>query len=396
MLESYAEKYRSSLIDDVVPFWLNHSVDEQYGGVFTCLDRDGTVYDDRKYVWLQGRAIWMFSRLYNVVEKRTEYLDIARSTIDFLRKNAFDDQGRMFFSLTRDGKPCFLQRKIFAAVFYMQGLIEFYRATGDPDCLTEAKRLFERIVGWRDHPERLGRPVLSGGVPLSNLADVMVLSLMSLDLLSVSDEPIYRNYIRASIAGVLSHYDSGKRILRENIRKDSRRPANAPSLPEDRLFIPGHSIEVAWFLLHLLDHSPDKAASQTAYDIIDGSLTAGWDEEYGGLYYFMDIDGRPTLQLESNMKLWWPHTEAIYALVLAYSKTRDSKWLGWLKRVDEYADAHFVDKEYGEWFGYCDRRGDRTHSCKGGNYKGFYHVPRALLFSWKTIEKMNGDKAAGR
>ena len=150
MLDSYSKKYRSALIDNVVPFWLNHSVDKQYGGIFTCLDRDGTVYDDRKYVWLQGRAIWMFSRLYNEVEQRPEFLDIARSTIAFLRKHAFDDQGRMFFSLTRDGKPCFLQRKIYAAVFYMQGLIEYYRATGDIDCLTEAKRLFEKIAGWRN------------------------------------------------------------------------------------------------------------------------------------------------------------------------------------------------------------------------------------------------------
>ena len=100
----------------------------------------------------------------------------------------------------------------------------------------------------------------------------------------------------------------------------------------------------------------------------------------------MDVEQKPMLQLEAPMKLWWPHTEAIYALILAYTETRDPKWLKWLERVDAYAFQHFSDPEHGEWFGYCDRSGKLTHTLKGNNYKGAFHVPRFLLFSLQAIE----------
>ena len=90
-------------------------------------------------------------------------------------------------------------------------------------------------------------------------------------------------------------------------------------------------------------------------------------------------DGRPPLQLKHSMKLWWPHAEALYALMLAHVRQPSARWLGWLDKVHDYAYAHFPDPEHGEWFGYCDRYGRLTHSCKGGNYKGFYHVPRFQL-----------------
>ena len=157
--------------------------------------------------------------------------------------------------------------------------------------------------------------------------------------------------------------------------------------PEGRLFNPGHSIEVAWFIMHLTDHVEDRDMFFLALDVLQGSLEFGWDDEHGGIYYFMDVEGKPTLQLESNMKLWWPHTEAIYALVLAFCRTGENRWLQWLDKVHHYAFSHFVDVEYGAWFGYCDRQGNLTHTSKGSHYKGFFHVPRALLFSIQEIHR---------
>jgi len=81
------------------------------------------------------------------------------------------------------------------------------------------------------------------------------------------------------------------------------------------------------------------------------------------------------------MKLWWPHTEALYAVILAAMLTKDAKWQSWLEKLDKYTWEHFPDPACGEWFGYCDRQGNSTHTCKGGNYKGFFHVPRFLMMS---------------
>ena len=389
MLEQYAERYRRDLAESVIPFWLEHSLDEEYGGYFSCLDRDGTVYDTKKYMWLQGRAVWMFSRLYNTFERKQEYLDAATLGIDFIRKFGKDPQGRVYFSLTRDGKPYFYQRKPYAAVFYMLALLEYAKASGERRYLEEAIALFWRIVEWIEHPALMDRPVLAGQPAVSNLANVMVLASMAIELIQVHDDPRYRQVMQAAVEGAVRHYDSGRRIFLENAVLDG---PDLKNWPEGRFFNPGHSIEVAWFLLHVLEHMPDSAHQKLALEAIEGSLEFGWDKEFGGLYYFMDVEGRPTLQLESSMKLWWPHTEALYALLLAYRWTGEDRWLTWLERVDEYAYRHFVDEEYGGWFGYCDRRGNLTHPCKGGNYKGFFHVPRFLLMSVQRIEEMEDRK----
>ncbi|MBK9941432.1 MAG: AGE family epimerase/isomerase [Kouleothrix sp.] len=383
MLQAYAARYRRDLTESVIPFWLKHSLDREHGGYFTCLDRDGSIYDTKKYVWLQGRAVWMFARLYNQFERRPEFLDAARLGIEFLRRHARDPQGRVYFSLTRAGAPFFFQRKPYAAVFYQMGLLEYAKASGDQACLDEAAALFWQIVAWIADPALLDRPAHAGQVPTSSLANQLVLGILAAELAEVFDDERYRQAMRDTIAGALRHYDPQRRIFRETIALDGR---DLGDWPEGRLFSPGHSIETAWILLHLLRSFPDAARQQQALDAIEGSLERGWDSQCGGLYYFMDLDGRPTLQLEATMKLWWPHAEAIYALVLAHTLTGDARWLGWLEQVDRYTYAHFVDQQHGEWFGYCDRRGELALTSKGGNYKGFFHVPRALLFSIQAIE----------
>lgn len=383
MLEAYAEQYREDLTGRVIPFWLDHSLDREYGGYFTCLERDGTVYDTKKYLWLQGRQVWTFSRLYNEFEARDEYLEAAGLGLRFIRAHARDPQGRFYFSLTRDGRPYFYQRKPYAAVFYLLGLLEYGRATNDRGCLAEAEEVFWRVVEWIERPELMDRPVLAGQPTVSSLANVMVLASMAIELQRVRPDPRYLEVMAKAVAGARRHYDPERRLLMEHALLAE---GNIAEWPEGRFFNPGHSIEVGWFLLHLLEFVDDPDCRQLALDAIEGSLEFGWDKEYGGLFYFMDVEGKPTLQLESSMKLWWPHTEALYAVILAYDLTREPRWLEWLERLDAYACGHFVDREYGEWFGYCDRRGELTHTCKGGSYKGCFHVPRFLLMSLQRLE----------
>lgn len=379
-LQKYAEHYRRELFESVIPFWTEHSPDPEYGGYFTCLDRQGDIYDTRKYVWMQGRAAWTFARLYNQVEQRPEWLAFSRSCVEFLRKHARDEQGRCYFSLTRDGRPAGYQRKPYAAVFMSLGLIEYAKASGDRSCLQEGIDLYELIAQWIAAPELLGRPLLGGAPALDSLADVMVLTSLALEIAAVDPAESYRALLRDCLKRALGFYDRERRIFME-FNGDSR-----SQFPEQRLACPGSSLEVAWFLLHIMEALEEWSALDTVLQSIEGALDFGWDREYGGLYYFIDTEGRPPMQLEANMKLWWPQTEALYALVLARVLTGDSKWDAWLERVHNYTFDTFPDPEHGEWFGYCDRRGQLSHTLKGNNYKGCFHVPRALLFSFQRIE----------
>ncbi len=76
-ISALSELYRKELTENVIPFWLDKSQDTECGGYFTCLDRQGNVYDTDKFIWLQGRQVWLFSMLYNRLEKNRKWLDCA-------------------------------------------------------------------------------------------------------------------------------------------------------------------------------------------------------------------------------------------------------------------------------------------------------------------------------
>lgn len=377
-LQPYSQRYREHLLQNILPFWMEHGLDREYGGLFTGLDRDGKRYDSRKYVWMNGRAVWTFARLHRTLQPLDAYREVSLSCLNFLRKHAYAADGTIHFSLTREGAPAFQQRKPYSAVFVALGLIEAGRAFGIEQYLQEGVALFWKVRRWVDHPEELGRPASS----MSQLADIMVIALLALELYEVTGEARYADELAWCLRRVWLHLDPDRGILRDNALVDA-------DTPEDRFFCAGSAAEVGWFLLHVLERIPDAKTEAMLLDAIDRSLHFGWDNEFGGLYYFQDVDDRPMLQLESNMKLWWPHTEAIYAAILAYTKTRDAKWLAWLEKLDQYTFATFPDPQGKEWFGYCDRRNTPTSTLKGNNYKGVFHVPRFLLFSMQRIDGAN-------
>ena len=384
MLNELANRCHSELTESILPFWMNHSIDRQNGGFWTCLERDGAVFDTRKYVWMNGRQVWMLSRLYRTFDRRAEWLDAARGGAEFLRRHGFDEQGRCWFSLTAEGRPAGYQRKPYGAVFVMLGFLEYSKASGDTAYRELALDLFWRIGQYIKEPGLLGRPSLPGAPRLSGLADIYVLCAMALDLLE--DDPQnaeYLDVLRACIQQIKLHYHPGRQLLYENAPLDWE----SAQTPDGRLICPGSIFEINWLLSRALDYVPDEEAGKLLLSTLEGALNFGWDADFGGIYYFLDVEGHSPLQLEWAMKLWWVHVEALYALVNAYARTRDPKWLEWLARVQEWIWAHFPDKQFWEWFGYLDRQGQPALTLKGGNYKGCFHIPRALLFSLQTIQR---------
>jgi N-acylglucosamine 2-epimerase len=381
-LTDLAALYRRELLENVVPFWERHGIDHQCGGYFTCLDRHGEVYSTDKYVWLQGRAVWMFARLHGQVDCSRGWLDLATQGADFLRHCGRDKAtGRVYFSLTRDGQPMHLQRKIYAEVFYQLAMTEMARATGRADYLDEARQVFWMIEDLWRRPEKLGRPRLAGTPRGSTLADPMVFLSMIEELSSLDDDPRYGRLADEMTALALRHVRADRRVVLENVGPDGE----AVDSPWGRLLNPGHAIEMGWFLIHLARRTGDKELVATALRIIDWSMEVGWDTEYGGLYYFLDADGRPAMPLESSMKLWWPMTEALYGLLLAWRTSGDERYLKLHRQVHDWSWEHLRDEPFGEWFGYLDRQGRPTQEAKGGAYKGFFHLPRALLYSIRLL-----------
>jgi len=379
----YHKKFETELFDRVIPFWLKHSPDEENGGFFNCLDRDGSVYDTRKHIWLQGRETWMFSKLYNAVAPKPEWLHMADLGAEFLREKAILPDGRVYFSMTADGKPVYLQRKIFSECFYIMALAEYSRATNRPEILNEAREELEKVWDWAFDWTKVGRPAYVGATPMRMLAVPMILLNLIEEVAGNDIEP-FMPKIETCIQQMCLHIHEDAKTVFENVAPDGGRVDS----PDGRLLNPGHAIEAGWFLQHWAQRLNRPELQNLAIQMVRWSHDAGWDEEYGGLYYFLDAEGYSPTALEWNMKLWWPHCEAMYAHLLNYSITGDAEDLKRFEETTDYTFKHFPDPEFGEWYGYLDRFGNVTHRFKGGPYKGCFHVPRALWLCWKKLGEM--------
>lgn len=383
-----ADFYESRLLDDSIPFWLSHAPDGEYGGYFTCLDRRGGVYNTDKSVWFQGRGAWMFSKLYNDVEKRREWLDAAKSGIDFMLGHCFDEDGRMFFTVTRDGRPLQKRRYMFSEAFAVIALAEYSKAAGDAAALDRAKGVFAMVEDicrngkMTPKIDPRTRRTKSHSLPMILLSVIQVLretgNTAQYDAFaSELVEELLGNFVKPDIKALLETVgEHGERL-------DS---------PQGRCVNPGHSIETSWFLMHEALYRHDRALLKSALDILEWSIELGWDKEYGGIYSFVDVEGKPPEQLEWDMKLWWPHTEALYAFLLAHRITGGAAYEAWYEKIHEYAFGRFADLEYGDWYGYLHRDGAVSNTLKGSMWKGMFHLPRALLLCRTLLKQMKDEK----
>ncbi|XP_066212726.1 N-acylglucosamine 2-epimerase isoform X3 [Saccopteryx leptura] len=352
-LKAWKERIGQEL-DHVMAFWMKYSHDQEYGGFFTCLSRDGQVYDDLKYVWLQGRQVWMYCRLYRKFERfcRPELLDSAKAGGEFLLRYAkvAPPGKKCAFVLTRDGCPV----------------------------KSEAMEMMDQIIHWvRKDPAGLGRPCLPG-TPASESMAVPMMLLNLVDQLGEADEELAANYAELGdwcAQRILQHVQRDGQAVLENVSEDGKELSGCLGRHQN----PGHALEAGWFLLR---HAIQKGDPELRAHVVDKFLLlpfrSGWDPDHGGLFYFQDVDGFCPTQLEWAMKLWWPHSEAMIALLMGYSDSGDPALLHLFYQVAEYTFRKFRDPEYGEWFGYLNREGTVALTIKGGPFKGCFHVPRCL------------------
>ena len=379
-----AQLNKDELLNSVLPFWLKHSQDERYGGYFTCLDREGKVYDTDKFIWLQGREVWMFAMLYNQVERRPEWLECAVQGAEFLRKYGHDGDCNWYFSLTREGQPLIEPYNIFSYTFAAMAFAQVAVATGNDAYAAIAKRTFDRILEKRNDPKGRWNKAHAGTRPLKGFALPMILCNMALEVEPMLDKELIDQTIDECLREVMEvFYQEDSGLIVENVAPDG----SLVDCFEGRQINPGHSLEAMWFIMNLGERLGDRALIDKAVQISLRTAEFGWDKEYGGIYYFMDRLGAPRLELEWDQKLWWVHIESMIAMIKGYQLTGSQECLKWYERLHDYTWSHFRDTEFPEWYGYLNRRGEVLLPLKGGKWKGCFHVPRGLYQCWQILEK---------
>ena len=382
-LKGFAGQYKNELLESVIPFWMDHSKDSVSGGYFTCLNRRGEVYDTDKFMWLQGREVWLFSMLYNKVEKKQEWLDMALHGAAFMRKFGMDDHGQWYFSLTREGRPLVQPYNIFSDCFAAMAFSELYKATGDQEHKQIALQTFKNILQRQDNPKGIYNKAFPGTRPLKSFALPMILCNLSLIMEDILGSEQVNKTIQPLIREVMEvFYDPTSGLILENVTPDG----GFSDSFEGRLVNPGHTNESMWFMMDLAVRNKDQALIDRAIEILLHTTEFGWDKKNGGIFYFMDVKGHPTQQLEWDQKLWWVHIETLISMAKGYRLTGNEACKNWFEIIHEYTWKHFKDPQYPEWYGYLNREGDPLLELKGGKWKGCFHVPRGLYEVWKILE----------
>lgn len=384
----YAKIYKDALLDDVIPFWEQYSLDSEHSGYFTCLDSQGNVFDTDKFTWLQGRQAWMFSLLYNQVEAKSSWLNIAKSGIDFLENHAKDSDGNFYFSTSREGSALVQPYNIFSDCFAAMAFAQYAKATNDEAYSALARDTYHNILNKQHNPKGIYEKS-TGNRQLKGFSLPMILSNLVLELEHILEKEEIEQTLDQCIKEITNDFlDSSLGIIRENVELDG-----SPSDTfQGRLINPGHGIEAMWFLIDIGVRRQDKSLIELAAKTIITTLEYSWDKEFGGIFYFMDIKGHPPLQLEWDQKLWWVHLETLVALTKAMEHIDDHRLSDWYTKVHQYSWDHFPDPKYGEWYGYLNRQGEPLLELKGGKWKGCFHVPRAMYQCWKTFERIENKQ----
>ena len=380
-----AQQYKSELLDRVMPFWMEKSIDKEFGGYFTCLERDGEVFDTDKFIWLQGREVWMLSTLYNKVEKRQEWLDAAIQGAEFLKKYGHDGNLNWYFALDREGNPLVEPYNIFSYTFAVIAFGQLSIATGNQEYAEIAKKTFDIVLSKVDNPKGRWSKAAPGARALKSFALPMILCNVALEIESLLDKDFLDKTIETCVHEVMDvFYRPELGLIVEHLGTNNE----MVDCMDGRLLNPGHAIEAMWFIMDLGKRLGDQALIEKAVKIALAEVEYGWDEKYGGIFYFMDRLGRPLQQLEWDQKLWWVHIETLITMIKGYELTGSEECLAWFERIHDYVWNHFMDPEHLEWFGYLNRQGEVLLTLKGGKWKGCFHVPRGLMQVYQSLERI--------
>jgi len=391
-LSGLAAFYRHQLLDDVVPFWEKRAPDARYGGYLHHFDRRGTPGSTDKNVWCQGRMLWMFSALFTSVERRPAWLDLARSGRDFLLAHAHAGGGRWHYLLSRNGTVLKPDRSFFTDAFVLTGLAEFARASGSAEDAGLIEMTFEQIVrnverdGFNEFhhfsldPRRLWHSVSMIGLHVSSVLAPLLGESRTRALADACLHRILRVFARDEL-----------RVLLESVGRDGA------VLDDDtgRRINPGHTMESMWFCLEEALRRGDDGLVRRCVQVIDWAWAKGYDPACGGLFNILDRDGgeprgydpRASFDEAWDDKVWWVHSETLYALLLAAAVTGREDLYARFRELHDWCQRFFHDGEHGEWYAYLHRDGSPKVTDKGTWIKAAFHVPRNLMQIMLLLER---------
>ncbi len=381
--------YESELLDNVIPWWMEHAIDWENGGILQFIEDDGTVVSQDKYLWSQLRALYVWSALYNNIGQRHEWLAVAEQILEFVLKHGRDEEGRWVYWVDKDGQVKEGANSIYSDGFAIMGLTEYAKATGDQRAIEAALETYDNVQkrlavpgSYLTAPYTIPEGAKAHGVS-------MIFSTVFHELGKLLDDA---EILQAGYEHAVQIMDHFRKPERQRLLEYTLLDGSELNTPVGRAVVPGHAIESMWFVIHIFRdrHEPERIAQ--AIECIRWHIEACWDPEFGGMLLAVDADGNEEVAWEHHdKKFWWPHTEAMYALLLAYEHCGEQWCLDWHDRVHEWAYAHFPVPEHGEWrmrLTYEGKVPEELLSLIPLPIKDPFHLPRALMMCLDVLGRL--------
>lgn len=380
--EALLQLYRAELLNNVIPFWLRYAMDWKNGGICTCISDQGEILSYDKYMWSQLRAIYTFSALYNKIEKKQEWLDAALNIYEFVRKYGRDEQSRWLYCVSKDGKPLQGATSIYADGFAIGAFLELSKAVPDKKIINLATETYGNAQKQLLHPGsyRTDPLPIPKGAKAHGIS--MIFAHFFYDLGEYLNNPEIKKAGLDHAEQVMTDFLSPDRhLLYEFVKEDK----SLLEYPPGKTVVPGHVLESMWFMIHIYRREGNTCYVRQAIECIKWHIELGWDSRYGGIVLAKNAKGS-FWEDKEDTKLWWVHTEALYALLLAYYTTQEDWCLDWFIKVHNYAFSHYPVTGYGEWLQRLDRYGNSIKNIADLPVKDPYHLARALINCIQLIE----------
>lgn len=394
-ISAYVKYYEKHILEDIMPFWDERCIDRECGGYLTCFDREGNLTDDNKYVWFQGRQLYVYSLLYNEVEARADWLEKAEHGYDFLIRKAYAGEGRWNYVLDREGNVREGTISIFSDLHVIHGLAEYLKAIDKKDeagmkILEESFTVLEKNMfdpEFKEIYENTWSPVfIWHDMYLTCLATVEA-------CLPVLGEKKAGRLFEECVEKITEWFANDQyQVIFEAV---TRQRGVDVSSAKGRFINPGHMHESAWFVILAGIMKKDPGIIKRGTELAAWANRVGEDREYGGIISYADalgdipkpIDWFAETNSLWNEKVWWPNSEALCCYAMAYAKSGDKRFLDMFERQHEFC-KYFYDAPYGEWFERLEQDGKVKNDAKGTPWKCAFHLVRALVFVRKAFLEM--------